>query len=78
MVHDKMVWLNFKYEKLPRFCFQCGWIMHGEDGCSAGPNAEPLIEPQFGSWLRAHDTFRGRSSLFPSVVHSGGHLGVQK
>ncbi|GAV84375.1 zf-CCHC_4 domain-containing protein, partial [Cephalotus follicularis] len=28
-------WLNFKYEKLPNFCFFCGCIRHVEKECEA-------------------------------------------
>lgn len=27
------LWVYFKYEKLPRFYFDCGWIVHGKGGC---------------------------------------------
>ena len=26
-------WIPFQYEKLPKFCFQCGVICHGIGGC---------------------------------------------
>jgi hypothetical protein len=30
---DKTHWVEFKYEKIHRFCFSCGAICHGETGC---------------------------------------------
>jgi hypothetical protein len=27
------VWVTFKYEKLPAFCFKCGRILHETRGC---------------------------------------------
>jgi hypothetical protein len=48
-------WFDFKYEKIPHFCFECGRLVHGEGGCT------PAVEPdqQWGEWLRASP---GRSS----------------
>lgn len=31
--HSK-VWVDFKYEQLPTFCFYCGCVGHNERGCS--------------------------------------------
>ncbi|XP_042944656.1 uncharacterized protein LOC122278541 [Carya illinoinensis] len=33
-VQGEKIWINFCYEKLPKICFTCGWITHGEDGCA--------------------------------------------
>jgi hypothetical protein len=35
MLHlkEKYVWIDFKYERLPKFCFHCGVISHGKGGC---------------------------------------------
>lgn len=27
-------WITFKYEHLPKFCFNCGVIVHGKTGCT--------------------------------------------
>lgn len=40
-VQGRSVWIAFQYEKIPKFCFQCGVIRHGtalRDVCSAGPD----------------------------------------
>lgn len=47
-------WANFKYEKLPHFCFLCGIIGHSENFCRKFllfPDKN--IEKLFGPWLRA-------------------------
>ncbi|XP_041019827.1 uncharacterized protein LOC121261463 [Juglans microcarpa x Juglans regia] len=43
------LWIPVKYEKLPRFCFECGCLIHGPQGCT-GKLGEKL---QYGVWLRA-------------------------
>lgn len=32
-LQEKKVWIAFQYERLTRFCFQCGLICHGCEGC---------------------------------------------
>ena len=32
-LNGKTTWVEFRYEKLPLFCFSCGRIVHGEKGC---------------------------------------------
>ncbi|KAF5471500.1 hypothetical protein F2P56_008288 [Juglans regia] len=55
-VNETNVWANLKYEKLPKLCFQCGWLIHGEKGCvreGEGKGIGNVAQEQFGSWLRA-------------------------
>ncbi len=57
MLHVKgqSLWIDFKYERLPRFCFHCGVIRHGNGGCGSIQNrATPGGEGdlQYGTWLR--------------------------
>jgi hypothetical protein len=42
-------WFDVKYERIPHFCFDCGCLVHPENGCSA--NREEV--KQWGEWLRA-------------------------
>lgn len=53
----RSIWSIQRYEKLPRFCFQCGRIKHGLTGCPAMAVKE-LIDKPYGVWLRADSTFR--------------------
>lgn len=56
-VRDKTIWIAFKYEKIPRFCFKCGIIRHGRRGCIAPGGRRTLGNgdaAQFGIWLRVN------------------------
>ncbi|KAF5462220.1 hypothetical protein F2P56_018246 [Juglans regia] len=75
MVHGKKIRLAFKYEKLPRFCFNCGWILHGNSGCSSTTAPDNSINPQFGPWLRADDIFKRRTPNSYSNASSEGRMG---
>lgn len=47
-------WINFKYERLPSFCFVCGIIGHSDRDCSVVyANPEKIVERAYGVWLRA-------------------------
>jgi hypothetical protein len=54
-IREKAIWITFKYEKIPRFCFKCGTIRHGGRGCIA-PGGRRMMgngeKAQFGPWLR--------------------------
>jgi hypothetical protein len=45
-------WITFKYEHLPKFCFNCGVIVHGKSGCTRQSSLR-LQEQEYGPWLRA-------------------------
>lgn len=50
------IWVAFQYEKLPNFCFWCGLIRHGQEGCLKKRGSRSAGEGdvnQFGSWLKA-------------------------
>lgn len=52
-------WIDFQYERLPKFCYQCGVISHGQEGClkrSVLRNQEATTE--LGPWLRASSPTR--------------------
>jgi hypothetical protein len=48
------VLITFQYEKLPRYCFDCGKIWHGANGCSQKRGGGVKLESgkQYGTWLR--------------------------
>jgi hypothetical protein len=55
-VKNKSLWVAFQYEKLPKFCFTCGVIMHGKGGCGISGNWRIHNSDgasQFDAWLRA-------------------------
>lgn len=54
-LQGKSVWVAFKYEKIPKFCYNCGVIRHGKLGCSAqGRRRNPGSDSDqpYGPWLR--------------------------
>jgi hypothetical protein len=62
-------WVSFQYERLPRFCFHCGVISHGHEGCqkrSVLRNHENTTE--YGMWLKAESPTRR-----PEKIQGRGH-----
>jgi len=54
-IQDRSIWIAFKYEKLPNYCYQCGVILHGQKGCHRdGSRRSPVTEEDqpYGPWLR--------------------------
>lgn len=52
---SKSLWIAFKYEILPIFCFNCGTIKHHNLGCSQcslNPKIHNKGQLQYGIWLR--------------------------
>ena len=53
-------WVQFKYERLPNFCYQCGLLNHDMKDCTevkkSGDQSE-MKELQYGAWLRG-EVFR--------------------
>lgn len=56
-----------QYEKLPRFYFTCGIIMHANEVCVES-NQRKEVPPQFGSWMRA--VVDGRRQCTQSIGRS--------
>jgi hypothetical protein len=52
-VEGTSTWITFQYERLPKFCFQCGVICHGRTGCPKRNGFHQQETNQYGPWLRA-------------------------
>ncbi|XP_042939405.1 uncharacterized protein LOC122274431 [Carya illinoinensis] len=52
------IWVPVTYEKLPKLCFDCGRIKHDIGGCQRVEVEWNKL--QYGSWLRAQISPRGR------------------
>jgi hypothetical protein len=54
-VQDKEIWVAFQFEKIPRFCFTCGTVVHSSRKCGeyGGKRVQKAEETEeFGPWLR--------------------------
>jgi len=57
-LNGKSVWVTFKYEKLPQFCYTCGRIFHAQQSCTDRGGVwlnNDAPAKQWGIWLRADD-----------------------
>lgn len=48
------IWINFKYEKLPNFCYLCDVLSHVKRDCCLGLEIEGALEEArcFRLWFR--------------------------
>ncbi|KAI8018292.1 hypothetical protein LOK49_LG04G01537 [Camellia lanceoleosa] len=64
------VWVSFRYERLPNFCFACGILGHGTRDCATrllGSTVDNTTRFQYGPWLRADTELgKGKGSSRPS------------
>jgi hypothetical protein len=64
-LQGKSIWVAFKFEKIPKFCFSCGVIRHGKLGCRKMSNHRTSgieMEYPYGQWLRvSYPSRRGGS-----------------
>jgi len=62
-IQGQSTWVAFRYEKLSKFCFDCGIIKHDHQGCHKSGNklkARADEAQQYGPWLRfQYPTTRG-------------------
>jgi hypothetical protein len=80
-IEGKAHWIHFQYERLPRFCFQCGAICHGKSGCPKRSGFRQQEPNQYGMWLRApsptrraeksHNRFPAKKIQFNSTFTRG-------
>ncbi|XP_057446031.1 uncharacterized protein LOC130738135 [Lotus japonicus] len=74
---DGVFWIDFKYEKLPQFCFICGRIGHGDQFCPLNNDGEPhdLVQRKYGPRLRV--SMSGRRFLKKSDAATGARHGTR-
>ncbi|XP_023877292.1 uncharacterized protein LOC111989727 [Quercus suber] len=74
-------WINFKYERLPTFCFICGKLGHDIKHCTQNVEGQQ-INQQYGEWIRAGGQGKGSadkarsmsSRSLESMVEEGAEL----
>ncbi len=52
----KELWISFKYERLPNYCYWCGRLTHAEKDCELWLRSKGTLRresQQYGAWLRA-------------------------
>ncbi|KAF4377991.1 hypothetical protein G4B88_004598 [Cannabis sativa] len=53
----KDLWLQYKYERLPKVCFKCGLLTHDQSSCFKPPTIIKDVlgnfYPMFGIWLKS-------------------------
>ena len=52
------VWVTFKYERLPTFCFNCGVMRHDNKHCHMKRDRQNG-NPPYGDWMRARGASKG-------------------
>lgn len=82
----EVVWVDFRYEQLPTFCFYCGKVGHQERLCEEkiqDSSQSKILEGQYGEWLRVTGVSVGRkgSRTNPNLGRNmdlGKHLEVRE
>ena len=68
------VWVEFKYERLPIFCYWCGKVDHDERDCMLWIRSKEVLkadEKQYGPWLRAPQERLQQLQLVMAVRNKG-------
>ena len=74
------VWVNFKYEKMPNFCYWCGLVSHDAKECSVWLSSKgslSLDQQEYGSWLKV-DPFSVGKKSFVFVPSTKGDFGGEE
>ncbi|KAK7828558.1 hypothetical protein CFP56_030115 [Quercus suber] len=67
-------WVDFRYERLPIFCYWCGKVDHDERDCTQWLRSKESLraeDKQFGAWLRASQDRLQRPQLVLAAKQSG-------
>ena len=71
-------WVDFRYERLPIFCYLCGKINHDEQDCLMWIRSNDTLRPeekQFGPWLRASQDRTQKPQLVLTGKNGGNSFG---
>lgn len=73
---SQSVWVYFKYERLPLFCYGCGQIWHGGGGCPTHAQMWGRCTElaQYGPWLHALDDTNSESRGAPARGFLGDNI----
>lgn len=67
-------WVEFKYERLPIFCYWCGMINHDEKDCKQWMRSKESLwaeEKQYGPWLWATPGCVQKPQLVVALKYEG-------
>ena len=62
----KEIWVSFKYEKIPNFCYWCGFVSHDDKDCNrwlASKGTLDIAKQEYGAWLRAPPFNHGKKTV---------------
>ena len=61
----KEIWVSFKYEKIPNFCYWCGFVSYDDKDCNrwlASKGTLDITKQEYGAWLRAPPFNHGKKN----------------